>query len=102
MSTEKMMITGYWYRDNCAYGGVFKFPNNEDKLEIHMPPKVTLIKPPVVSEIGKEAAFDIVANKWIIRDEDLSWMNPASLAAMNASKLAAALDPNVITDVVVK
>lgn len=40
-------ITGYQYSPvHNGYIGIYKFPNNKDKEEIHLPPYTTLVPPP--------------------------------------------------------
>lgn len=62
------MIKGYQYRSNNRYGGVYEFPNNLDKVEIHMPPNTTLVAPPDIPE-GKEALWD--GKGWSLVDEEV-------------------------------
>lgn len=44
-------ITGYYYGNNYQYIGPFTFHNNLDKEEVHVPPMVTLVKPPESTDI---------------------------------------------------
>lgn len=46
MENNEEFILGYqWSPVNKKYMGEYRFPNNKDKEEIHMPPFTTLIKP---------------------------------------------------------
>lgn len=74
------MITGYQWGDDGHYIGVYEFPNNLDKEEIALPPRTTLLAPPVVTEPFKEAAWD--GTQWIVRDEVLTWVDVGTLQAM--------------------
>lgn len=59
------LITGYQYKANGRYNGVYRFPNNKDKEDIHLPPMTTLVAPPPISELaeGMEHAWD--GKSWI-------------------------------------
>lgn len=74
-SDEKMLITGYQYGPNFSLLGVYQFPNNEDKEDIHLPPNTTLAVPPMTIPDGQEAAFAVSQGVWYLRDIDLSWMD---------------------------
>lgn len=78
-------ITGYQYGDDFSFIGAYEFDNNLDQEDVHVPPKTTLIAPPTDLAPGKEAAFDEATNAWVIRDEDLSWMDAESRAKYLAS-----------------
>ena len=65
----EIMIKGYQYKSNKRYSGIYEFPNNLDKEEIHMPPNTTLVAPPVIPE-GKEALWDGIG--WSLVDEELA------------------------------
>jgi hypothetical protein len=67
------MIKGYYYKSNKRYSGVYEFPNNLDKEEIHMPPNTTLVTPPVIPT-GKEALWD--GKVWSLVDEEVLQANP--------------------------
>lgn len=58
-------IIGYQYSpvDN-KFVGEYRFPNNKDKEEVHLPPFTTLEKPPEVSN-GTSAYWE--NNEWIIK-----------------------------------
>jgi hypothetical protein len=58
-------ITGYqWSSVDNKFMGEYKFPNNKDKEEIHLPPFTTLKKPP---EVSKETAAYWEDGEWIIK-----------------------------------
>jgi sulfur relay (sulfurtransferase) DsrC/TusE family protein len=62
-------ITGYqWSPDDNKFMGEYKFPNNKDKEDIHLPPFTTLEKPPEVTDTTSAYWEN---NNWIIK-EDLS------------------------------
>ena len=65
----KTIITGYQYKSNKHFGGVYEFPNNLDKEEIHLPPNTTLVAPPKNIPKGKEAMWYV--DKWILVDEEV-------------------------------
>jgi hypothetical protein len=67
------MIKGYHYKSNKRFSGIYEFPNNFDKEEIHMPPNTTLVAPPVIPE-GKEALWD--GTNWSLVGEELLQSNP--------------------------
>ena len=46
---EEIMIVGYQWRDDMSFAGAYSFPNNRDKVEVHMPPNTTLIAPPITA-----------------------------------------------------
>lgn len=41
-----IVITGYQWGDDNKYIGIYNFPNNLDREDIHLPPNTTLISPP--------------------------------------------------------
>lgn len=59
------IVKGYQWMANMAYGGVYEFPNNLDKEEVHMPPNTTLVSPPAVIDEGQEAYWD--RGQWKLR-----------------------------------
>lgn len=67
------MIKSYQYKSNKRYSGIYEFPNNLDKEEIHIPPNTTLVAPPVIPE-GKEALWD--GKVWGLVDEEVMQSNP--------------------------
>ena len=73
----EIMIKGYQYKSNKRYSGIYEFPNNLDKEEIHMPPNTTLVAPPVIPE-GKEALWDGIG--WSLVDEELAPLDARSSA----------------------
>jgi hypothetical protein len=60
------LITGYQWMANKKFGGIYEFPNNKDKEEIHMPPNTTLIAPPLDIPEGKEIYW--TGTEWGFRD----------------------------------
>lgn len=82
-------ITGYQWGDDMSYIGAYQFERNLDQMAIHLPPRTTLQPPPAGLAIGKEAAYDEDQAAWVVRNEDLSWMDEASRAAYLASQVAA-------------
>ena len=66
------MIKGYQYKSNKRYSGIYEFPNNLDKEEIHMPPNTTLVAPPAIPE-GKEVLWD--GKGWSLVDEEVMQSN---------------------------
>ena len=65
------IITGYQYGPiNGEFRGIYEFPNNLDKEEIHMPPFTTLVAPPEVQE-GMVACWN--GTEWIVKlDNNIS------------------------------
>ncbi|WAK01870.1 hypothetical protein [Methylobacter sp. YRD-M1] len=59
------MITGYQWKANKAFAGVYVFPNNLDKEEVYLPPNTTLV--PVHTNIpeGQEAYW--TGSGWSLR-----------------------------------
>lgn len=72
------LITGYQYGDDFSFIGPYPFYDNLDQDGAHLPPRTTLIAPPADIPPGHEAAFDVATDAWIIRPEDLSWMDDDS------------------------
>jgi hypothetical protein len=67
------LITGYqWSSVDNKFMGEYRFPNNKDKEEIHLPPFTTLTKPP---ETSKETAAYWENSEWVIKI-DSSKINP--------------------------
>lgn len=65
------IITGYQYGPiNGEFRGVYEFPNNLDKEEIHMPPYTTLIPPPEEIPAGKIACWN--GDVWELKDDQVS------------------------------
>lgn len=62
------IITGYQYGSiHGEYRGIYNFPNNLDKEDIHLPPLTTLIPPPQTSE-GMIACWNGI--EWLIEEDD--------------------------------
>jgi hypothetical protein len=83
------LTTGYQWGDDNSYIGEYPFEVNGDDEEPHIPPRTTLIPPPGVAPVGSEWAWD--GKAWITRAEDLSWMDPDSLARMLAHRASPGL-----------
>lgn len=68
-------ITGYQYKANGRYNGIYRFPNNKDKEEVHLPPMTTLVAPPPISDLaeGMEHAWD--GTQWVQRP----WTKPETI-----------------------
>jgi hypothetical protein len=67
LANQPATITGYQYSpEDGRYIGAYTFPNNFDKLEVHLPPCTVLEKPP--EAVGKVAFF--IGNGWRLRDEE--------------------------------
>lgn len=76
---NELTIIGYQWGDDLSYIGTYEFPVPPNG-EPHMPPRTTLVAPPVVPD-GYEAAMDVSSGTWIVRPEELSWMTvPQNLA----------------------
>ena len=59
-------LTGYQWGADGKFIGEYRFPNNSDKEEVHLPPNTTLERPPEAPE-GKSAYRE--GNKWVIKDD---------------------------------
>ncbi len=68
----KKRLTGYQWGDNGIYIGPYEFDNNQDKEEVHLPPRTTLIKPPKKLAVDEEAAWN--GEKWIVRRLSLAYL----------------------------
>lgn len=79
-------LTGHQWGADMSYIGIYSFPENMDQEAVHLPPNTTLKAPPTGLPVGKEAAFDIAADDWVVRDEDLSWMDADSRAKLLAAQ----------------
>lgn len=84
----EQMLTGYQWGADMSYIGTYLFPDNLDQAATHLPPNTTLKAPPTGLAAGKEAAFNVLTGAWVVRDEDLSWMDPTSRAALLAAQAA--------------
>jgi hypothetical protein len=58
-------ITGYQWGDRNQFIGTYTFDNNQDKDDIHLPPKTTLIAPPPVVADGYELVWNV--SEWLLR-----------------------------------
>ena len=63
MENEEFILGYQWSPETKKYNGEYRFPNNKDKDEIHMPPFTTLVKPP---ETEREFAAYWNGNEWVI------------------------------------
>lgn len=63
MKNEELILGYQWSPETKKYIGEYKFPNNKDKDEIHLPPFTTLTKPP---EVKKNFAAYWNGDKWFI------------------------------------
>ncbi|WP_367846998.1 hypothetical protein [Rhodoferax sp. WC2427] len=84
----EQLVTGYQWGADFSYIGMYQFPDNMDREPVHLPPNTTLQAPPAGLAAGKEAAFDTTAGAWVVRDEDLSWMDAESRARLLAAQAA--------------
>lgn len=87
--TSENMVTGYQYGDDLSFIGTYEFPDNDDQVTTHLPPRTTLLAPPVGLDTGTEAAFNTETGAWEVRPEDLSWMDEDSLAKFLAAQVTA-------------
>jgi hypothetical protein len=62
------LVTGYQYGDSGKFIGIYKFPNNKDKEEIHVPPFTTLTPPP--SNIPKGLSAYFRKGTWELDDDE--------------------------------
>lgn len=94
------LITGYQYGDNDGFTGVYVFPNNLDKDDIHMPPNTVLNEPPL-SELkpGEECAWN--GKKWFIRQAVpvVSFSNPVEIPVQPPVVLVETPEPEPVTQV---
>jgi hypothetical protein len=67
-------ITGHQWGDDMRYIGAYEFPNNLDKEEIHLPPRTTLLEPPMGLPVDQEAAWFERGQRWIVRGVMMSHM----------------------------
>ena len=86
------MVTGYQWGDDLSYIGTYQITSIEGQ-EVHVPPRTTLQAPAHPAPIGMEYWFDVEADAWKTREEDLSWMDPATRAMYLAGLAAAAEEP---------
>ena len=82
----EQFLTGYQWGADLSYIGSYQFPANMDQEAVHLPPNTTLQAPPAGLAVGKEAAFDTATDSWVVRDEDLSWMDTESRARLLAAQ----------------
>lgn len=69
-------IIGYQFGpDKGEFRGEYKFPNNMDKVAIHVPPFTTLVAPPKKIPEGEHPCWD--GKKWVLmNDQNLSGIKP--------------------------
>lgn len=83
------MITGYQYGDDFRFTGPYRFPDNKDKAEVHLPPATTLKEPPKDIATSHAAFFDEATDSWVVR----SFEDPiAKLQAEHAAAMKKADD----------
>jgi hypothetical protein len=68
MENEELILGYQWSPVNKEYRGEYRFPNNKDKDEIHIPPFTTLTKPPTTSK-GYTAFWN--DDDWIVVETPL-------------------------------
>lgn len=80
-------ITGYQFGpEKGEFRGEYKFPNNMDKVEIHVPPYTTLVSPPKNVPEGKYPCWNGAA--WVLmKDENLSGIKPANPTTTHLGQL---------------
>jgi hypothetical protein len=61
----QQLIKGYQWMANMAYGGIYEFPRNLDKVQVHLPPNTTLVAPPAIIPEGQEAYWN--GTQWALR-----------------------------------
>jgi len=69
----EILITGYQYKSNNRYSGVYEFPQHKDQDPIHLPPNTTLVAPPALAE-NQDALWDGTA--WSVVDKEALPPNP--------------------------
>lgn len=91
---EEELITGYQYSpDNGAYMGVYRFPNNKDKEEIHLPPYTTLVSPPETWPEPMHPVWN--GTEWILELDD-------NLSGIKTPDITDKLDYVKITDLFIE
>ena len=65
MSIENKLIDGYQFGEHNQFIGVYQFPNNLDKEEIHLPAHTTLVPVPKLLD-NQEAIWDEVTQSWSV------------------------------------
>ena len=86
-------IKGYQYKSNNHFSGIYEFPNNLNKEEIHLPPNTTLVAPPDNIPEGKEAMWYV--DKWTLVDADESHITKENLFIPEVKEV---LPENLIVD----
>jgi hypothetical protein len=77
--TEKF-VTGYQFGpEKGEFRGEYRFPNNKDKIAVHVPPYTTLVAPPKTVPEGQYPYWD--GAKWVLRNSQTLFVtkptNPA-------------------------
>ncbi|MFZ6687495.1 hypothetical protein ACO0K0_07085 [Undibacterium sp. SXout11W] len=65
MENQPDTMTGYQWGDDGQFIGLYPFPNNNDKEEVHLPPRTTLTAPPNELAVDEEAFWD--GEQWLLR-----------------------------------
>ncbi|WP_394789119.1 hypothetical protein [Rhodoferax sp.] len=87
-NTTLERVTGYQFGDDRSFIGTYQIPKIPNQ-PVALPPKTMLKAPPTDLPAGKEAAANEAGDDWIVRDEDLSWMDEDSRAKLLAAQDAA-------------
>nr|WP_315237725.1 hypothetical protein [uncultured Albidiferax sp.] len=80
-------VTGYQWGDDLSFIGTYQITSIEGQA-VHVPPRTSLHAPALPAPAGEEFWFNVVADAWQLREEDISWMDEAT-----REKFLAALAP---------
>jgi hypothetical protein len=78
LDSQPEFIVGYQIMSDGKYGGEYFLPNNKDKLEVHVPQNITLVKPPDVTLENYAPYWDFVYKTWEVRmvPEEIGGIKP--------------------------
>ena len=66
LAAQPDTVTGHYIMDDGCYGGSYTFPNNKDKFDIHWPPNVVPVAPPVARS-GQVAKWN--GSAWVLAED---------------------------------
>jgi hypothetical protein len=97
MVNEEFILGYQWSPETGEYLSGYKFPNNKDKVDIHLPPYTTLIEPPVCPK-GYTLFWESDINDWRMKKKVVEHPPIHDYASILPEYIQMLKDENMWTD----